>query len=422
MNTPDLSPLRAQFPALQETGDDGLPFVFFDGPAGTQVPRTVIDAVSHHYATANALAGGSFVVSRRCAEIVDGARAAIADFFNAPSPGEIVFGPNMTTLTYAMSRAIGRYLKPGDEIVVTALDHSANVSPWRALEERGIVVREARIRNEDCTLDLEHLASLVSAKTRVVAVGYASNLVGTINPIPKIAEIAHARGAWLYVDAVHYAPHGPIDVQADGCDVLVASIYKFFGPHAGVLWAKREILETVEPYRVEPSDPEPPHAFESGMLDFEALAGTIATIDYLATVGREYGAGYADALQRYGGRRRELKQALHAMRDYERSLVTEMVAGLRSVPGITIYGITDPARFDERCPTVSFRLEGLHPLEISRRLGERNIFTWDGNNYAIGITRSLGIEDSGGTVRAGITHYNTRHDVERLLAAVREMA
>ena len=421
----DLSPVRTQFPALQETDEQGRPYVYFDGPGGTQVPQTVIDAMADYFRYANANHGGHFITSRRNDETIEEARTAMADFLNAPSPREIVFGANMTTLTFSLSRAIGRFLQPGDEIVVTRLDHDANIAPWVALEEKGVVVKWANFNTEDCRLDLEHLVSLLTDKTRLVAVGYASNAVGTINPIGHIAAIVSNIGAWLWVDAVHYAPHGPIDVQTLGCDFLVCSAYKFFGPHVGILWGRQELLERLAAYKVRPSDPNPPYKFETGTLNHEGLAGVAATINYLARVGREYGCHLSlkgpAKLDNYEGRRKELKQAMNSIVSYERPLFAYMLAELEKIPGITVYGITNPEQFNERCPTLAFTRKGFTPQAIATNLGNQGIFVWDGNYYALSVTERLGLEDSGGMVRIGLAHYNTRQEVDRLLAALREM-
>lgn len=416
----DLSPVRDQFPALQETDQHGRPYIFFDGPGGTQVPHTVIEAMADYLVKANANKGGYFITSYRNDQIITDARAAMADFINAPSPQEIVFGANMTTLTYSLSRAIARLLKPGDEIIVTQLDHDANVSPWLALAEQDITVKMVDFDVEDCRLDLQHLTSLLTDQTKLVAVGYASNAVGTINPIPRIAAMAHNVGAWLWVDAVHYAPHGPINVQRLGCDFLVCSAYKFFGPHVGVLWGKSALLEQLPAYQVRPANPKVPYRFETGTLNQEGLAGVTAAIDYLAEVGRAYGASFDGSLT-VEGRRKELKQAMQAIATYERRLFTSLIAGLESLPGITVYGITDPAEFDERCPTVAFTREGFTPAQIATYLGERGIFVWDGNYYAINVTERLGVEASGGMVRVGLAHYNTQEEVDRFLSALKEM-
>lgn len=419
--TLDLSPLRAEFPALQETDEQGRPFVFFDGPGGTQVPQVVIDTMADYLARANANKGGHFITSQRTQQIFDEARTAMADFINAPSPQEIVFGANMTTLTYNLSRSIGRKLQPGDEIIVTRLDHEANVSPWLSLEEIGVSVKWTDFDVEDCRLSIEHLASLLTSKTKLVAVGYASNAVGTINPIPRIAALTRNIGAWLWVDAVHYAPHGPIDVQALGCDFLVCSAYKFFGPHVGVLWGKYELLEQLPAYQVRPANPDPPYKFETGTLNHEGVAGTAAAINYLARLGRDYGGQFADELAKYQGRRKALKQAMKAIAVYERSLFTYLMDQLETIPGIRTYGITNPAEFEERCPTVAFTREGFSPAQIARYLGQQNIFVWDGNYYAMGVTERLGVEQSGGMVRVGLAHYNTKEEIDHLLQALREI-
>jgi cysteine desulfurase family protein (TIGR01976 family) len=427
MNEPiiDLSPVRFQFPALQETDAHGQPYVYFDGPGGTQVPQRVIDAMSDYLVRANANHGGHFITSRRNDDIIDQARADMAAFFNASSSREIVFGANMTSLTFSFSRAIGRMLQSGDEIIVTHLDHDANIAPWAVLEEKGIIIKWADFRPEDCRLDLDHLASLLNDKTKMVAVGYASNAVGTINPIAEIAEMVHAAGAWLWVDAVHYAPHGPIDVQSAGCDFLVCSAYKFFGPHVGVLWGRLDLLEQLAAYKVRPSKTTPPHKFETGTLNHEGLAGICGAIDYLAEVGRNYGNplnAIADAApNRYNERRRELKQAMDAIKAYERPLFGDLLSGIQKISGIRIYGITDPVDFDQRCPTLAFTREGFPPSQIAEHLGKQGIFVWDGNYYALAVTERLGVEDSGGMLRVGLAHYNTKKEIDRLIAALKNM-
>jgi cysteine desulfurase family protein (TIGR01976 family) len=417
----DLSPLRAQFPALRETVA-GRPAVFLDGPGGTQVSQSVINAMADCLTRANANRHGSYLTSRRAEETIAAARQAMADFLNAPSPDEIVFGPNMTTLTFIVSRAVGRLLQPGDEVVVTRLDHDANVSPWTALAERGAVIRRVDFHEEDCTLDLDDLRSKIGARTRLVAVGYASNAVGTINDVQTIVELAHAAGAWVYVDAVHYAPHGPIDVQALGCDFLVCSVYKFFGPHVGVLWGRYDLLDRLPAYKVRPAGNAPPDKFEVGTQNHEGMAGTTAAVDYLASVGQHFGEDFIDRFPGFTGRRLQLKAGLSAIQSYERGLAGRLVAGLQSVPSLRIYGITDPIRFAWRVPTVSFTLEGFSPQQVAARLGEQGIFVWNGNFYAINVTERLGLEDKGGLVRVGAVHYNTTAEVERLEEAVRGIA
>jgi cysteine desulfurase family protein (TIGR01976 family) len=421
----DLSALRAGFPALQETDEQGRPFVFFDGPGGTQVPHDVIDAMADYFKRANANQGGPFITSRRTQHVVEEARTALADFVNAPSSQEIVFGPNMTSLTFNFSRSIGRTIQPGAEIIVTRLDHDANVAPWLTLAEQGAEIKWVDFDVEDCRLDLDHLASLLTDKTKLVAAGYASNAVGTITPIKQIAAMAHAVGAWLWVDAVHYAPHGPIDVQDLDCDFLVCSPYKFFGPHLGVLWGRSELLEQLSAYKVRPAYPKPPYKFETGTPNFESLAGATAAVNYLAGVGRAFGqhpaVDGAAGLEHYAGRRKELKQAMRCIAVYERRLFTTMLTELQTIPGLTIYGITDPDEFDERCPTLAFTKEGFTPEEIATYLGDQSIFVWHGNYYALSVTEQLNLENSGGMVRVGLAHYNTQAEVDRLLSALREM-
>ena len=423
--TIDLSPLRMQFPALRETDTSGRPFVYFDGPGGTQVPQAVIDAMGEYFRLANANHGGRFITSRRNDETIENARVAMADFLNAPASSEIVFGANMTTLTFSFSRAIGRMLQAGDEIVVTRLDHDANIAPWTALQEKGIAVKWADFDPKDCRLNLEQLGGLLTDKTKLVAVGLASNAVGTINPVKRIADLAHEAGALLWVDAVHYAPHRPIDVQMLDCDYLVCSAYKFFGPHVGVLWGRLGLLEELPAYKVRPSDPHPPYKFETGTLNHEGLGGLTAAINYLAEVGERYGHLLASnpefRLSEYAGRRRDLKQAMRIIDAYERPLFTFMLEGLQELPGVTVYGITNPERFDERCPTLAFTKEGFTPQAIATYLGDRGIFVWDGNYYALSVTERLGLEESGGMVRIGMAHYNTREEVQRLLDLLQEL-
>ena len=421
----DLSPVRAKFPALHETDEQGRPYVYFDGPGGTQVPQTVIDAMADYFRLANANDGGHFITSRRNDETIEQGRLAMADFLNAPTPAEIVFGANMTTLTFTLSRAIGRILEPGDEIIVTRMDHDANIAPWVALEEKGVVIKWTDFDVTSFRLDLDHLGSLITDRTKLMAVGYASNAIGTINPIKRIADMAHGVGAWLWVDAVHYAPHGPIDVQEVGCDFLVCSAYKFFGPHVGVLWGRLELLELLSAYKVRPADFSPPGKFETGTLNHEGIAGVTASINYLAGVGRDYGNELdlkaAGIREIYEGRRKELKLAMNAIAAYERPLFTYMLEEVQKTPGITVYGITNPEEFAERCPTLAFTREGFTPRVIAAYLGNHGIFVWDGNYYAVSVTERLGLEGSGGMVRVGLAHYNTREEVDRMLGALREM-
>jgi cysteine desulfurase family protein (TIGR01976 family) len=409
----DIAWVREQFPSLSlQYHRHGS--AFLDGPAGTQVPKQVMDAVQYYFLGANANTYGAFLTSQRANEMIASSRAAMADFFNCDS-NEVVFGQNMTTITFALSRAIGRELKPGDEIVVTTLDHDANVAPWRALEEKGVVIQQVDIREADCTLDMHDLKRKITPKTKLVAVGYASNMVGTINPVAEITKLAHVVGALMFVDAVHYAPHGLIDVKALDCDFLVCSPYKFFGPHMGTLYGKKEHLERLKPYKVRPATDISPECWETGTQVHELIAGIAAAVDYIAELGRRYDATVKN-------RREALHAAYRATHGYETSLVTKLIEGLLAIPGVQIFGITDSKRFDERCSTLSFRLGDHHPTEIATFLGERGIFTWDGNFYALNLSERLGLEQKGGVLRIGLVHYNTAEEVDRLLSALEEFA
>lgn len=419
----DLSSLRAQFPALQQKDEKGRPYVFFDGPGGTQVPRAVIDAIAHYYTHANSNSHGNFLYSARTDATVMAAREAVADFLNAPSPQEVVFGPSMTNLTFNLSRAIGAQLGSGDEIVVTRLDHDANVSPWLALQEQGVVIKYADFDVEDCTLDLVHFKSLLSDKTKLVAIGYASNAVGTINPVREIGALAHDVGARVWIDAVHYAPHGPIDVQDIDCDFLVCSVYKFFGPHLAVAWGRYDLLDVLPAYKVRPAGDDPPDKFETGTGNFEGMAGATAAINYLAELGDQFGAAFEAQWTEAGftGRRLALKKAMTAIANYERTLLEWLVEGLMAIPGVRIYGITDKAQFYQRTPTIAFTKERVETETIAKVLGENSIFVWDGHYYALEVVKRLGLYDRGGMVRVGIVHYNTAAEVDRLLAALRDL-
>ena len=409
----DLAWVRAQFPSLQRKVN-GHPAAFLDGPAGTQVPLHVMGAVQNYFLQSNANTCGAFETSRRNDQIIDLARAAMADFFHCEKD-EVIFGQNMTTITFALSRAIARELKPGDEIVVTTLDHDANVAPWRALEERGIVIRQVNIHEEDCTLDLEDLKRKITPKTKVVAVGYASNAVGTINPVTEITKLAHDVGALMFIDAVHYAPHGPIDVRELDCDFLVCSPYKFFGPHMGTLYGKREHLLRFSPYKVRPAPDNLPDRWETGTQVQELIAGIGAAIDYLTLLGRRCDASVKD-------RRSALLAAYRATREHEMTLFARLAAELLSIRGVRFFGICDPNRFDQRCSTVSITMDNHTPKQIAAFLGERGIFTWDGNYYALNLTERLRVESSGGLLRIGLVHYNTSEEVDRLLAHLRELS
>lgn len=412
----DVTAIRAQFPALRRE-HDGRPVVFLDGPGGTQVPERVIDAVTGYYRTMNANSGGSFVTSRATDALAGAAHAAVAAFLGAAGPDEIKLGANMTTLTFHVSRAIAASFAAGDEIVVTTLDHEANVSPWRAIAaDRGLVVRTVDIHPEDGTLDLESLDAALGARTRLVAFGYASNALGTINPVEEIVRRAHAAGALTYLDAVHYAPHGSIDVGALDTDFLVCSVYKWFGPHLGALYGKAAILDRLPAYKVRPAH----DRYETGTPSFEAYAGTLAAVDYLRDLGRTYGeaADGADS----GEARGELVAAMRAIARYERSLGGRMLDGLNGIPGLHVWGIADPARIGERTPTFAVTFDGISPADAAAELGRAGIFTWDGDFYARALIERLGTYERGGVLRLGLVHYSTPAEVDRTLEALARLA
>jgi cysteine desulfurase family protein (TIGR01976 family) len=420
MPTFDVEALRAEFPALARRGPDGRSAVFLDGPGGTQVPQRVIDAVTDYYTHTNANAGGAFPTSVASDAMAEEAHAAVADFLGAASPEEIKFGYNMSTLTLHLGRSIGATLRPGDEIVVTTLDHEANVSTWEAMAaDRGVTVRKVDIREDDVTLDLEHLESTLSERTKLVAVGYASNAVGTINPVKEIVARAHEVGALTFIDAVAYAPHGPIDVRDLDTDFLACSAYKWFGPHLGALYGKAAVLDRLPVFKVRPAH----DRFETGTASFESIAGTLAATDYLRDVGRSYGdvteaPGAAEASER----RRELVAGMTAIQAYERELARRLLDGLEAIAGITIHGITDPARADERVPTVAVSLDRVAPRAAAEALGREGIYVWDGDFYATGLIERLGKADTGGVLRLGLVHYNTAEEVDRTLGALERIA
>jgi len=409
----DITWVREHFPAFQRVVN-GHAAAFLDGPGGTQVPQRVIEAISDYLIRCNANTHGQYATSRESDGVIAEAHQAMANFLNCDTD-EVAFGPNMTTLTLALSRAIGRKLKAGDEIIVTRLDHSANVSPWVALEELGVKILRVDINPDDCTLNLDDLKSKLNERTKLVAAGYASNAVGTINPVAEIARLAYHVGAWTFVDAVHYAPHGLIDVHKIECDFLACSPYKFFGPHSGVLYGKREHLKALKPYKVRPASNELPDAWETGTQNHECMAGVIAAVDYIASIGQRASAQKLD-------RRSALVKAYAEIHSYERELAKKLIAGLGQIPNITLYGIRDPNQFDQRVGTVSIRIKGVSPHNAAKRLGDKGLFVWDGNFYALDLTERLGVESSGGLLRIGVLHYNTEEEIERLLSELRAIA
>jgi cysteine desulfurase family protein (TIGR01976 family) len=402
--TLDIAALRRQFPALESGA------VFFDNPGGTQVPQAVLQRVHRYLVETNANRGGAFTTSVESDRGLEQARAGMADFLGAARSEEIVFGPNMTSLTFQVSRALAREFLPGDEIIVTRLDHDANIYPWQLLsEDRGCLIRWLDFDPEDCTLKLDHLDALLGPRTRLVAVGYASNAVGTINPVREITRRAHAAGALCYVDAVQFAPHGSIDVQALDCDFLVVSAYKFFGPHLGALYGRYEALDRLRAYQVRSASDEPPGKFETGTQLHENILGALGALEYLAGLA---GPDPAD------DRRRRLAQAMTLIHEYEAGLTDHLLDGLATVSGLRVYGITDPGQRIDRLPTVSFTLEGWRPRAVAERLAAKEIYVWDGDFYASSVTERLDLDPQGGLVRVGPVHYNTREEIDRLIGAL----
>jgi len=413
----ELDVVRAQFPALAQ------PYIYLDNPGGTQICRPALDSIQNYLIGMNANHGGRFATSRASDALVDEARAAAADFLNAHNAEEIVFGPNMTSLTFSVSRALGATFNPGDLIVLTRMDHDANISPWlRLAEDRGLRVRFVDFDVEDGTLNLDDMAAALDEKPRLLAVGYASNALGTINPLDRIIPMAHAAGALVYVDAVQYAPHGPIDVQRLDADFLVCSAYKFFGPHMAVLYGRQELLESLPAYRVRPAPAHGPGKFETGTGNFEHMAGLLGTLNYFEWLGRRFGGEYAEL---HGGdthgRRLIYKQAMSVLHAYEQELGRALQRGLLSLPGAHLYGIADEARLDERVPTYAVTFEGHSPAELAEKLGQRGINVWDGNFYALEVTTRLGLEDRGGLLRIGAAHYNSLDEIDCTVAALAEL-
>jgi cysteine desulfurase family protein (TIGR01976 family) len=405
--------VRGRFPSLART-IEGRPCLFADAPGGTQVPDTVVQAMAGYFGRSNANTGGAFDTSRETDLVISEGRQAAADLLGA-EPGEIVFGPNTTTLAFALSRSLGRLLSPGDEIVTTVLDHDANVAPWTSIAaETGASIRCVEVHEEDCTLDLASLEASLGPRTKIVAFTLASNAVGSVSPAAEVVRMAResaAGDAILVADGVHLAPHRTIDVAALGADVVFTSAYKFFGPHLGVMWGRRDRLQGWQPYKVRPASDEVPDRWETGTLSHEAIAGLTAAIDYLADVGRTLGDAPGGS-----GRRASVLAGLDAIRSYERTLSERFLRALPGLPHVRLYGIGDPARVEERTPTFAIRVEGLPPREVAAELGRRGIFVWDGNYYALAIMERLGLEASGGSVRIGFCHYNTIDEVDRVIA------
>ena len=396
---------------------------FSTTPGGTQTVKYCLDRIFEYLIECNANHNGAFKTSRESDAIIQKARSAMAEFLNAGGPDEIIFGQNMTSLTFHLSRSLARRLQPGDDIILTRLDHDANITPWLLIaEERGCRVRWVDFRPEDGTLDAESLKEALSGRPRLVAVGYASNALGTINPVAEIVKLSHQAGALVFVDAVHFAPHGPIDVLDLGCDFLACSAYKFFGPHLGILYGRAGLLEELFAYKVRPASDHIPGKFETGTQNHEGIAGLLGTLEYLEWTGLHFGVEYAaDLGKRYQEKALHLKQAMAAFGAHERELGRALLTALKETPGVHIYGLADESRLAERVPTFSFRMEGLTPRQVAEKLDAEGIYVWDGNYYALEVTRRLGVEETGGMVRAGAVHYNTLEEIARFGAALQKM-
>ncbi|HEU4578323.1 MAG TPA: cysteine desulfurase-like protein [Polyangiaceae bacterium] len=409
--------VRRQFPSLAlRVAEQSV--AYFDNPAGTQVPERVIERMRDYFLQANANSHGEFLTSRRTDDMIVRGRELAAAFLGARSATEIAFGPNMTSLTFALSRALGRSWGAGDEVIVSDLDHDANIGPWLELAERGVVVRRIPLQPDTAQLDLDAYERLLSRKTRLVAVGVASNALGTINDVPRIARLARAAGARVWVDAVHYAPHGPIDVQALGADFLVCSAYKFFGPHLGILWGKGELLDDLRAYQIRPAPRTSPEKLETGTKNHEGIAGLVGTFEYLAQLGGASDPGALSAAEA----RPVLLRSLQAIRGYELELAAQLLAGLLAIPGLRLYGLSRSEQLPQRVPTFGFTVAGKEGSELARRLAALGIFAWSGHHYALTLMERLGLAERGGLVRVGAVHYNTPAEVDRLLGALREIA
>jgi cysteine desulfurase family protein (TIGR01976 family) len=415
--TIDLETIRAQFPALSIVDGD-MPRIYFDNPGGTQVPTMVAERMKQCLLESNANIQGGFRTSNLVDAIIEDAHQAVADLLNAPSRDEIVFGANMTTLTLHLSRSIGRCFNRGDEIILSRMCHDANVGPWLMLaRDLGLEVKWMPFNTETFEFDLDQYDDLLTDKTKLVCVGGASNMTGTINDIKTICAKAHAAGAWTYIDAVQSVPHVSTDVQDLDCDFLVCSPYKFFGPHQGTLWGRREILKMLEPYKVRPASSRIPACFETGTQNHEGMAGTAAAIDYFAWIGESMAGQYHEQYSQFEGRRKYVHAAMDCLFAYEQGLAQHLIHGLQQLPCVRIQGITAPEATGRRVPTVSFTVDGVHPAAIAEDLAARNIFVWSGDFYAVEVARALGIIDSG-AVRIGPVHYNSIAEVDQVLNAL----
>lgn len=414
----DLDLIRSQFPVFQKNPD-----IFLDNPAGTQVAQPVIDRMTQYLIETNANHEGLFKTSRQSDAVLDEARAACQAFYNAARPEEIVFGQNMTTITLHLSRSLAHKFNEGDTIVLSRLDHDANITPWTLVaEERGVNIEWIDFDVEDGTLKLDTLEKALEKKPKLVAVGYASNALGTINPVKKITEMSKAAGALVFIDAVQYAPHGVIDVQEIGCDFLISSSYKFFGPHQGILYGRYDLLEELKAYKVRPASNASPGKWETGTQSHEGIAGILGALEYFEWAGDQFGAGFkAQYADKFSGRALKLRMGMEALKAYEMELARVTLETLQSVPGLHVYGLTDMGRLEERVPTFAINLADKHPADVAQKLGEQGIYVWNGNYYALSVTERLGVEESGGMVRIGPVHYNSVEEIEKLGEALKKI-
>lgn len=412
--TVNVGEIRAQFPSLS-IEDDGRCRLYLDNPAGTQVPARVANAVADAMLNRCANQKGLFRTSRLVDELIADARLAMADFLNASDTREIIFGQSMTALAYHVARSMGRLFEPGDEIIVSTMDHDANVFPWVTMaREHELVVRWLPFNTETYEFDLDDLATLLSERTRLLCVGGAANLTGSLNDIQSMCAMARDAGAWTFIDAVQSVPHVPTDVQSIGCDMLACSAYKFMGPHQGVLWGRREVLDQLHAYQLRPAPQEIPGNFETGTPSFELMAGTTAAVDYYDWIGGSMARDYLSSYDAFDGRRQRVHAAMALLFDHEKAIASRLVGGLQSLPGVTVRGVTDPERMHRRVPTVAFTHASLRPEAIARQLADNNVFVWSGHNYAVELVKAIGLQDEG-MVRVGPVHYNTLDEIDDFL-------
>ena len=416
----NIKTIREQFPALA-LKDEGKARIYLDNPGGTQVPRQVLERMEHYLIHTNSNHGGPFRTSVESDKVLKDAHQGMADLLNAKSADEIIFGANMTSLTFAVSRSIGRLLKRGDAILLTRMDHDGNVGPWLHLaEDLGLEVKWLNFDLKTYEYDLEEAQSIFKDNNiKLAAINYASNCLGTINNVKALTEMAHQSETLVFVDAVQYVPHGPTDVQDIGCDFLACSPYKFFGPHQGVLWGKAELLEKLEAYKVRPAENTAPGKFETGTQLHEGQAGTLGVLEYLEWLGETMGAEYLANFPEFSGRRKKLHAAMLAIQDYEQTLSSRLIEGLQNLAGVDVKGISAVKDLARRVPTVSFTVKNQNPEEIAVKLAAENIFVWHGHNYALEAVRLLGIEEAGGVVRIGPVHYNTLEEIDRTLEVLK---